>query len=97
MCKTMDELTKNCLEDDEGFDRGRMYEKPGPNCPVPSFELFLSHLNPLNKFLFQCLKRNVSISENVWYDNMVIGEPTLGQKLKNISREANLPSVTQTI
>ena len=29
-----------------------MYEKPGPNCPVVSFELYLGHLNPLNEFLF---------------------------------------------
>ena len=90
VCKTTDELTKNRREDDEGFDGGVMYEKPGPNCPVASFELYLSHLNPLNEFLFQRPKRNVSISENVWYDNMVIGERTLGEKMKNISREGNL-------
>ena len=36
MCKTTDELTKNRWEDDDG---GVVYEKPGPNCPVPSFEL----------------------------------------------------------
>ena len=90
VCKTTDELTKNRREDDEGFDGGVMYEKPGPNCPVASFELYLSHLNPLNGFLFQRPKRNVSISENVWYDNMVIGERTLGEKMKNISREGNL-------
>ena len=30
--KTTDELTKNRREDDEGFDGGVMYEKPGPNC-----------------------------------------------------------------
>ena len=90
VCKITDELTKNRREDDEGFDGGVMYEKPGPNCPVASFELYLSHLNPLNEFLFQCPKRNVSISENVLYDNMVIGERTLGEKMKNISREGNL-------
>ena len=65
-----------------------MYEKPGPNCPVVSFELYLSHLNPLNDFLFQRPKRNASISEDVWYDNMVVGERTLGEKMKSISREA---------
>ena len=90
MCKTTDELTKNRREDDEGFDGGVMYEKPGPNCPVASFELYLSHLNPLNEFLFQRPKRNVSISENVWYDNMMIGERTLCEKMRNISREGNL-------
>ena len=90
MCKTKDELTKNRREDDEGFDGGVMYGRPGPNCPVASFELYLSHLNPLNEFLFQRPKRNVSISEVIWYDNMVIGERTLGDKMKNISREGNL-------
>ena len=77
--KATDELTKNRREDDEGFDGGLMYEKPGPNCPVVSFELYLSHLNPLNEFLFQR-----------WFDNMVVGERTLGEKMKNISREAKL-------
>ena len=90
MSKATDELTKNRREDHEGFDGGLMYEKPGPNCPVVSFELYLSHLNPLNEFLFQRPKRNVSTSEDVWYDNMVVGERTLGEKMKNISREAKL-------
>ena len=97
VCKATNELTKNRREDDEGFDGSLMYEKPGKYCPVVSFELYLSHLNPLNKFLFQRPKRNVSTSEDVWYDNMVVGERTLGEKMKNISREANSPSVTQTI
>jgi len=69
---------------------GLKYEKPGPNCPVVSFELYPSHLSPLNKFLFQHPKRNVSASEDVWYDNMVVGEHTLGEKMKNISRKAKL-------
>lgn len=38
MCKATDELTKNRREDDEDFNVGLMYEKPGPNCPVVSFE-----------------------------------------------------------
>ena len=54
-----------------------MYEKPGPN--------YLSLLNPLNEFLFQRLKSNVSTSVDVWYDNMVVEERTLGDKMKNIS------------
>ena len=72
-----------------------MYEKPGPNCPVVSFDIYLSHLNPLNEFLFQRPNGNASTSEDVWCD-MVVGERTLGEKMKNISRE-NFPSVTQTI
>ena len=88
--KATDELTKNRREDNEGFDGGLMYEKPGLNCPVVSFELFLSHLNPLNEFICQRPKRNVSTSEDIWYDNVVVGEGALGEKMKNISREAKL-------
>ena len=55
-CKTTDELTKNRREDDEGFDGGVMSDKPGPNCPVASFELYLSHLNPLNEFFISAPK-----------------------------------------
>ena len=66
-----------------------MYEKPGPNCPVVSFDIYLSHLNPLNEFLFQRPNGNASTSEDVWCD-MVVGERTLGEKMKNISREAKL-------
>jgi len=81
----------------EGFNGGLMYENPGPNCPVVSFQLYLNHPYPLNKLLFQHTKRNASTSEFVWYDNMVVREHTLGEKLKNISREENLSGVTQTI
>ena len=97
MCKATDELTKNRRENDEGFDGGLMYEKPSPNCPVDSFKLYLSHLNPLNEF-FERNERNVFTSEDIWNDNMVGGERTLGEKVKKTSREKqNFPSVTQTI
>ena len=88
MCKSTGELTKNRWQDDESFNGGLMYEKPGPNCPVVSFELYLSHLNP--EFLFQRPRRNASTSEDLWYNNMVVGERTVGQKMKNILREAKL-------
>ena len=91
VCKSTGELTKNRWQDDESFNGGLMYEKPGPNCPVVSFELYLSHLNPLNEFLFQRPRGNASTSEDLWYDDMVVGERTVGQKMKNISREAKLP------
>ena len=46
MCEATDEVTKNHWEDDEGFDGGLMCEKPGPNCPVVSFELYVIHVDP---------------------------------------------------
>ena len=90
VCKAADELTKNRREDDEGFDWGLMYEKPSPNCPVVSFELYLSHLNPLNEFLCERNKRNVGTfgafgTTTWWWENV-----HLARKWKNISREAKL-------
>ena len=67
-----------------------MFEKPGPHCPVASFERYIQHLNPSNEFLFQRPKKNAGISDQVWYDNMVVGERLLGEKMKRISREAKL-------
>ena len=61
-----------------------MFEKPGPHCPVASFERYIQHLNPSNKFLFQRPKKNAGISDQVWYDNMVVGERLLGEKMKRI-------------
>ena len=42
VCKTTDELTKNRREDDEGFEGGTMFEKPGPHCPVASLKSICS-------------------------------------------------------
>ena len=70
-----------------------MLEKTGPHCRVALFEKFLQHLNPENEFLFQRSKRSVSPYDQLWYDNMVIGERSLGSKMENISQEAGL-SVT---
>ena len=61
-----------------------MFEKTGPHCPVASFEKYLQHLNLKNEFLFQCPKRNVSPSDQLWYNN--IGERSLGNKMKKISQ-----------
>jgi hypothetical protein len=52
--KTKDELTKNHRVDDAlAEEGGMMISNGGPLCPMYSFEKYLSHLNPLNEFLFQ--------------------------------------------
>ena len=90
--KITDELTKNRRENDDGLDRGIMLENSGPHCPVTSFELYIKHLNPLNEYLFQRPKTKgiFDYSQDVWYDNMVVGERSLGEKMKKISKDANL-------
>ena len=47
----------------------------------------------MNEFLFQRPKS--SGKEEVWYDNMVVGENTLGKQMKVISQQAEL-STTYT-
>ena len=94
MTKSGDELTKNRREDDKGFESGTMFEKPGPQCPVASLELYIKHLNPKNEFLFQRPKNGSKIGvDRVCFDNMVVGERTLSEKMKCISKAAELSKI----
>ena len=87
--KTTGELTKNHrVHDIQAEGGGTMIANDGPFCPVFSFEKYLTHLNPCNEFLFQRPKS--SSDGQVWYDNMVVGEHTLGKKMKVISQQAKL-------
>ena len=75
-----------------------MYATEGVWCPVASFEKCLEHLNPKNEFLFQRPKKEVSSDAIVWYDKMVVGERSLGDMMKRISKEGNLSRIyIQTI
>ena len=93
MSKVRDELTKNHREDAEAEGGGVMYATGGVWCPVASFEKYLQHLNPKSEFLFQRPKKKVSSGPVVWYDNMVVGECSLGDMMKRISKEANLSRI----
>ena len=94
MTKSGDELTKNRREDDEGFEGGMMFEKPGPQCPVASLELYIKHLNPKNEFLLQRPKKGSKIGvDGVCFDNMVVGEHMLGKKMKCISIRATAVTI----
>ena len=88
------ELDINHRENDDPQDSttdGRMYEQPGPLCPVKTFELYLSKLNPELKFLWQRLKQAIQATDdNCWYCNVPVGKNTLGNFMKDISRAADL-------
>ncbi len=48
------ELTKNHrVHDAQAEEGGMMVANDSPYCPVYSFEIYLTHLNPLNEFLFR--------------------------------------------
>lgn len=68
-----------------------VFEKGGLYCPVASLEPYIKHLNPKNEFLFQGSKKGSKIGvDDVCFDNMAVGERTLAEKMKHISKEAEL-------
>lgn len=68
-----------------------MFETGTPLCPVVSFEKYISHLNPKNEYFFpRRSKKTVKESDSVWYDNMVVGQRMLGDKMKTLSISAEL-------
>ena len=87
--KKTGELSKNHrVHDVQAEEGGMMMANNGSFCPVFSFEKYLTHLNPCNEFLFQ---RPKSFPDGqVWYENMAVGEHTLGKKMKVISQQAEL-------
>ena len=94
--QALDELDKNHRGKDQPDDspgEGRMYERPNsPYCPVKTFELYLSKLNPSLSCLWQRPKARESFSESdeVWYCNAPLGKNTLATLMSSISKEIQL-------
>ena len=80
-----DESTKNHLVDDECHEGGIILETGGENCPVASFLLYLSKLNPKLKYFFQRPKGVMNLYVP-WYDNQVLGVKTFEQLMKRNSK-----------
>ena len=95
--KVKEELTKNRREADEAQETKTMFETRNAVCLVLSFEKYISHLNPRNKYHFQRPKRVVKQSDNICYDNMVVGQRTFGDKMKNLSRSPKLSHPNHSI
>ena len=72
-----------------------MYEKcEKPDlCPVKSFELYFSKLNPLCDSLFQRPKKYANVKDAVWYDNMPLGHNKIGGMMKEIGQKAGLSTI----
>ena len=94
--QVVDELDKNHRANDQPDDspgEGRMYERPeSPYCPVKTFELYLSKLNPTLSCLWQRPRatEHFSHSDEVWYCNVPLGKNALGTFMSSISKELNL-------
>ena len=92
--QALDELNHRGKDQpDDSPGEGRMYERPNsPYCPVKSFELYLSKLNPSLSCLWQRPKVRESFSESdeVWYCNAPLGKNTLATLMSSISKEIQL-------
>ena len=74
--------------------QGRMYERKGdPLCPVSAMDKYLSHLHPDLDSLWQTPNSRYDFNENKWYINSPIGENTLANMMKNMSKAAGLTKV----
>lgn len=87
--KVSDELTKNHRETDENQDEGVMKATGLKNCPVATYKLYLSKLNPKQAVFFQRPK-SFKPQSGPWYDNMVLGVKSLERMMKKISAAGNL-------
>ena len=94
--QVLDELDKNHRTNDQPDDspgEGRIYERSeSSNCPVKTFELYLSELNPALSCLCQRPRatENYSRSDEVWYFNVPLAKNTLGTFMSSISKELKL-------
>ena len=86
------EKTKQGNEKDHKEKEAVMYAQGGSRCPVNSYKLYLSKLNPQCDALFQYPKPNYS-SDGVWYNNKPVGKNSIAEMMKKISVAAGLSKV----
>ncbi len=86
-----DETGQNA--DDPDDENGIFEQKGDPLCPVRSFKLYLSKLNPANDKFFQRPRAKVSENDDCWYTKQVVGRNSIGEFMKVISKEAGLSKI----
>ena len=93
--KAVDELTKNHREGDKESSSGYMPENPeDPLCPVKSFKLYVSKLNPECDKFWQRPRDSFFEEQPIWYCNVPVGQKTLSSFMTNICKALNLPKYT---
>ena len=93
--KLRDMATKNHRGEllDGESQGGRIYKTTFGDelCPYTTFQKYISKLNPECEAFFQRPKAALSTDNpGIWYDNMVVGKNTLGNKMKFLSKEKGL-------
>jgi hypothetical protein len=78
-------------KDDNGSQGGRLYVMPSnPMCPGKSFVKYLSVLHPDCDYFWQRPKPIENKTVDIWFDKAPLGKNTLGDKMKNLSKQLNL-------
>ena len=63
------------------------------NCPVATFEMYTSKLDPSWEYLWQWPRSGrVNYIDNYWYESRCVGHNTLETFMKILAKEANLTS-----
>ena len=62
------------------------------NCPVATYQLYTSKLDPRSEYIWQKPKQDVNYSDPVWYEPRRVGHNPLETFMKTLSKEANLSS-----
>jgi hypothetical protein len=87
------EKTKQGNEKENKEKEAVMYAQYGPRCPVHSYKLYISKLNPECQALFQYPKPNCNITDNVWYNKKPVGKKSLSEMMKRISVAGELSEI----
>jgi len=90
--KAKDELTKNHRENDEAQETQTMFASDGASCPVLSL-ISTQRMDTSFKYDLPRPRKSIKPTDEIWYDNMVVGLRTLGDKMKRISTAAELSYV----
>ncbi|CAC5384088.1 unnamed protein product [Mytilus coruscus] len=92
----MSETTKNHKGDqtDDDFERNpRMYATGNDNCPIKSFQKYMSKRCTSSTHFFQQPRAKVNKDDIAWYTSRPVGEKMLNYMMKQISTEAKLSKI----
>lgn len=67
-----------------------LYLAGNPECPVTTFEKYISKLHPENPNFWQRPQKKYCKDMAVWYDNSPLGKNTLNNFMSNLSKDAGL-------
>ena len=92
--KVKDELTKN-HRDIENIVSGVMPANiDDPLCPVKSFQKYISHLNPENKFMWQKPLDHIDFNtKDIWYGKQHVGKNPLRTFMSDVSDKCKLSQI----